>query len=70
MNGKLDIAKGRIKEAAGVLVGDEALRNEGKADQVAGKAKEVVEETVQKIKETAQKTIDKLKDKAKQHSHR
>jgi uncharacterized protein YjbJ (UPF0337 family) len=65
MNGKLDVVKGRIKEAAGVLVNNEALRNDGKADQVAGKAKEVVEETVQKIKDTAQKTIDKLKDGAK-----
>jgi uncharacterized protein YjbJ (UPF0337 family) len=65
MNGKIDIAKGRIKEAAGVLVNNQTLRNEGKADQVAGKAKEVVEETVQKIKENAQKTIDKLKGTAK-----
>ncbi|HWR10995.1 MAG TPA: CsbD family protein [Rectinemataceae bacterium] len=66
LNGKLDIAKGRIKEAAGVLVGDEALRVEGKADQVAGKAKEFVETTAQKIRETARNTIDKLKDKARQ----
>jgi len=65
-NGKLDIAKGRIKEAAGALVGDESLRIEGKADQVAGKAKEFVETTAQKIRDTARKTIDQLKDKAKQ----
>ena len=39
MNGKLDVAKGRIKEAAGVLINDEDLRKEGKADQAAGKAK-------------------------------
>jgi uncharacterized protein YjbJ (UPF0337 family) len=61
MNGKLDVAKGRIKEAAGVLIGSAELKNEGKADQVAGKAKEVVEETVHKIKESAKKTIDKIK---------
>ena len=65
MNGKLDVVKGRIKEAAGVLIGNAELRTEGKADQVAGKAKEVVEETVQKIKENAQKTIDKLKGESK-----
>ena len=65
MNGKLDVVKGRIKEAAGVLIGSAELRTEGKADQVAGKAKEVVEETVQKIKESAQKTIDKLKGETK-----
>lgn len=60
ITGKLDIAKGRIKEATGVLVGDMALRNEGKADQNAGKAREVVEGTVQKIKEKAQEAIDTL----------
>lgn len=65
MNGKLDVVKGRIKEAAGVLIGNAELRTEGKADQVAGKAKEVVEETVQKVKEAAQKTIDKLKGDSK-----
>ena len=65
MNGKLDVVKGRIKEAAGVLIGNSELRTEGKADQIAGKAKEVVEETVQKVKETAQKTIDKLKGEKK-----
>ncbi|MDP2791004.1 MAG: CsbD family protein [Rectinemataceae bacterium] len=65
MNGKLDVVKGRIKEAAGALVGNKELRDEGKADQLAGKAKEVVEETVQKIKENAQKTIDKLKGETK-----
>lgn len=65
MNGKLDMAKGRIKEAAGVLINNEALRNEGKAEQVAGKAEVVVEDTVRKIKENAQKTIDKAKGLAK-----
>lgn len=61
MNGKLDVAKGRIKEAAGVLINDEDLRKEGKADQAAGKAKEVVEETVKKVQQSAKATIDKLK---------
>lgn len=66
MNGKMDVVKGRIKEAAGVLVNNKELRNEGKADQAAGKAKEFVETTAQKIRETARKTINQLKDKAKQ----
>jgi uncharacterized protein YjbJ (UPF0337 family) len=35
-SGKTDEAKGRIKEAAGVLTGDEKLQREGKADQAAG----------------------------------
>ena len=65
MNGKLDVVKGRIKEAAGVLIGNAELRTEGETDQVAGKAKEVVEETVQKVKDNAQKTIDRLKGEKK-----
>ena len=28
-----DQAKGRVKEAAGALIGDDDLKNEGKADQ-------------------------------------
>jgi len=40
MNG--DQAKGKLKEASGVLTDDEKLKNEGKADQMAGDAKNVV----------------------------
>jgi uncharacterized protein YjbJ (UPF0337 family) len=40
MSGKTDIIKGRIKEAAGALTGNDKLRDEGKADQVVGKVKE------------------------------
>ena len=38
--GVLDQAKGRIKEAAGVLTGDEELKAEGQADQKKGVAKD------------------------------
>jgi hypothetical protein len=39
MSGNADEAKGRVKEAAGDLTGDKSLKNEGKADRAAGKAK-------------------------------
>jgi uncharacterized protein YjbJ (UPF0337 family) len=51
MGGKLDQAKGRVKEAAGVLTGDDRLRREGKLDQVAGK-----------VKGTAERAVDRVKD--------
>ena len=35
MGGKADVAKGRIKEAAGALTGNDELRAEGKTDQAA-----------------------------------
>jgi uncharacterized protein YjbJ (UPF0337 family) len=35
----VDKAKGRAKEAAGALTGDKKLKNEGRADQAKGAAK-------------------------------
>ena len=57
-SGKTDEAKGRIKEAAGVLTGDEKLKREGKAEQAAGKVKKALE----KVKDKAENAIDDLKD--------
>ncbi|MGI8809396.1 MAG: CsbD family protein [Acidimicrobiales bacterium] len=45
-----DDLKGRVKEAAGDLTGDEDLQREGKVDQGIGKAKEVVEDIGDKFK--------------------
>jgi uncharacterized protein YjbJ (UPF0337 family) len=45
-----DDAKGRVKEAAGNLTGDSALKNEGKADQAAGKAKHGIDKVTDKVK--------------------
>ena len=51
MSGKSEEIKGRIKEAAGALTGDDKLRREGKLDQATGKVKRVVEKVVEKTKE-------------------
>ncbi|MDB5569837.1 MAG: CsbD family protein [Hyphomicrobiales bacterium] len=40
--GAMSNAKGKIKEAAGNLTGDEKLKTEGKADQVKGKVQNAV----------------------------
>jgi uncharacterized protein YjbJ (UPF0337 family) len=50
-SGKTDEVKGRVKEAAGVLAGDEKLEREGKADRVGGKIKQKVEKVVDKVKD-------------------
>ena len=50
-SGKSDEMKGRVKEAAGALTGDEELKQEGKTDQAVGKVKQVVEKVIDKIKE-------------------
>jgi len=58
MSETTDQAKGRVKEAAGVLTGDDKLRREGKVDQAAGKAKGVAE----KVKDAAENAIDRVRD--------
>jgi uncharacterized protein YjbJ (UPF0337 family) len=40
VSGKTDQIKGRIKEAAGVLMDNDRLKRKGKLDQVVGKVKE------------------------------
>jgi uncharacterized protein YjbJ (UPF0337 family) len=52
--GKTDELKGRVKEAAGALTGDEKLKEEGQLDQAVGK-----------IKQTAEKAIDRVKNAVK-----
>jgi uncharacterized protein YjbJ (UPF0337 family) len=39
----VDSAKGRLKEAAGVLRGDRQLKNEGRVDQAKGSVKDAVD---------------------------
>ena len=58
MGGKTDEVKGRIKEAAGALTGNDQLRDEGKADQVVGQVKQVVEKAIDKVKLAVKKLGD------------
>ena len=43
--------KGRVKEAAGDLTDNKDLKNEGKADQAAGKMKDKIDDAVDKVKD-------------------
>ena len=58
MSGKTDEVKGRLKEAAGALTGNDKLRAEGRTDQVIGKVKQVGEKAVAQV-EQAIKTVRK-----------
>ncbi|HCM42803.1 MAG TPA: CsbD family protein [Candidatus Omnitrophica bacterium] len=49
MAGKTDQIKGRVKKAAGELMGNQKLKDEGQADETAGKVKELVGNTVDKF---------------------
>jgi uncharacterized protein YjbJ (UPF0337 family) len=48
----IDEGKGRIKEAAGTLTGDDSLKNEGKADQAKASVKNAVDNVTDRIKHT------------------
>jgi uncharacterized protein YjbJ (UPF0337 family) len=52
MSGKKEVAKGRIKEAAGALTGNDKLRAEGQADQAVGEVKQVADKAVDKVKQS------------------
>jgi uncharacterized protein YjbJ (UPF0337 family) len=58
MSGKTEEVKGRIKEAAGALIGNDKLRDEGKSDQVVGKVKQVAEKAVEEVKEAVKKVTE------------
>ena len=49
-DGKLDEAKGRLKEAGGDLTNDRELKNEGKVDRATGTAKDAVDDVADKAK--------------------
>jgi uncharacterized protein YjbJ (UPF0337 family) len=58
MSGKTDVVKGRIKEAAGALTGNDKLREEGKADQAVGKTKQAAQKAVDKVKKAVRKAFE------------
>jgi len=55
MSGKTDVVKGRIKEAAGALTGNDRLRAQGRTDQAVGKVKQVAEKAVDKVAKAIKK---------------
>jgi uncharacterized protein YjbJ (UPF0337 family) len=50
-DGAVDNAKGRIKEAAGSLTGDDSLKREGKVDKATGTVKDKVGDVADKAKD-------------------
>lgn len=57
MSSKTDAVKGRIKEAVGALTDNDNLRDEGKADQAAGKVKDAVNKVILGIEKVAQRAL-------------
>jgi uncharacterized protein YjbJ (UPF0337 family) len=50
-DGKLDDAKGRLKEAAGDVTGNQKLKDEGRVDRATGTVKDKVGDAADKVKD-------------------
>jgi uncharacterized protein YjbJ (UPF0337 family) len=57
MTGKTDVVKGRIKEAAGALTGNDKLRAEGKTDEAVGETKQAVQKAADTVKAAVKKVV-------------
>jgi uncharacterized protein YjbJ (UPF0337 family) len=55
-----DDAKGRVKEAAGDLTGNDDLKDEGKTDQAAGKIKDVADSAKDKVDDAIDGVRDRI----------
>jgi len=55
-----DDAKGRVKEAAGDVTGDDELQREGKTDQAAGTVKDVADSAKDKVDDAVDSVRDKV----------
>ena len=60
VEGRVDEAKGKVKEVAGRAVGNESLEAEGQVDQVKGKTQSGYGDAKEGAKDGAKKAIDKL----------
>jgi uncharacterized protein YjbJ (UPF0337 family) len=54
-DGNADELKGRVKEAAGDLTGDDSLKAEGKVDRASGTVKDKVGDAADKAKDALRK---------------
>lgn len=59
MSGTSDKIEGRVKQAAGDLTDDQELQEEGEKDELAGKAKDAIDDA----KQTASDAVDSVRDK-------
>ncbi|MEP6502089.1 MAG: CsbD family protein [Betaproteobacteria bacterium] len=59
VNGRVETAKGNVKEAAGKLVGNERLTAEGRAEQAAGKVQSTVGDVKSNVGDAIKKAIDR-----------
>ncbi|WKD58529.1 CsbD family protein [Corynebacterium caspium] len=64
LSNKADDLMGKAKEAAGNVVDDKDLQNEGKAEQLIADVKEGLSDAADAVKDKANEVLGKLQDKA------
>ncbi len=62
MGSDMDKAKGRTKQAAGDVTGNEDLEREGERDETAGKAKDKIDKAGDKAGDAVDAVKDKFND--------
>ena len=62
MSHETDKLKGRTKEAAGDLTGNDELKREGKVDQASGNIKEKAEHAIEGVADKARDILGRNKD--------
>ena len=62
LDGKADALKGRVKQGVGDLTDNDRLRDEGVADEAAGKIKEGVGKARRKVGDAIEDVGDKIKE--------
>ena len=60
VKGRVEQTTGKVKEAAGKLVGDDRLRTEGAAEQIKGKVQAGYGDAKENTKDKAKKIINKM----------
>ena len=59
VKGRLETAKGDVKEAAGKVVGSNKLKAEGLAEQAAGKVQSTAGDAKAKVASAVKKSVDR-----------
>lgn len=60
VEGRTEQAKGKVKEVAGKVVGNDRLQGEGLADQATGKAQASYGDAKENLKDAIKRTADKI----------
>jgi len=59
VKGRVEQAKGSVKESTGKAVGNPNLRDEGTADKASGKVQSTYGDAKEKVRSTVNKAVDK-----------